>query len=502
MNFLELLVQTPLATALGWALLHFIWQGTFIAFLLAGAFTSGLLRSPPVRYAAACAALGAMPLIFAATVWWSVPAGHRAVSDAIGHSRVAFAQTPGAALPMLWHQPWTNGVRWLAPSWISGVILLWMRACLAWLAAQRLRSTGVCAAPSDWQDKFERVRRQLRISQTVRLMESCLTQVPVVVGFFRPVVLLPVALLTGFPAEHVETFLIHELAHIRRYDYLLNMLQNAVEGLLFYHPAVWWVSGKVRSERENCCDDIVVEFTGDAPGYAVALTTLEEKRWVAADATLASNGGSLVKRIRRLLGHERPPAAAAPTIALLLVPACFALVMLAQERSPVQQLPRLYQLWLQEDVAYIITPREKAEFLGLQTEQQAQQFIAQFWERRDPTPGTPRNEYREEHYRRIGYANDYFGIDDTAGWRTDRGRIYIEFGPPDERTVYEKGGLNSERKQVTLPFERWRYGFIQGVGSNVNMEFVDRDRTGNFQMTMDPAGPDAGQRYVPLPPPR
>jgi GWxTD domain-containing protein len=248
------------------------------------------------------------------------------------------------------------------------------------------------------------------------------------------------------------------------------------------------------------------------------------------------------------LGHDRPRAIAAPLLALVLVPACFALAawksipaqsvapqiavgpVLAQAQPPsgdvsraVEMMQRLaevrrrfdagqrllaqaqtgtspsppspYQLWLKEDVAYIIMPQERTEFLGLQTDQQRQDFIAQFWLRRDPTPGTPRNEFQEEHYRRIAYANDHFGFEDTAGWRTDRGRIYISFGPPDERTVYEKGG-DDQGNTITSPFERWRYRFIDGIGAGVVMESIDTARTGNFQMTRDPAGPHAGQRFV------
>ena len=611
MKILEHLVQSPLATALGWALLHFLWQGALIALLLAAAFICLPSRWSRLRYALACAALGLMPVIFAVTVWGSLPAVRPPALAAATH----FSLTP--LLPLAtgtghsplarWPQSWTAIAPWVAPCWMFGALLLWARAGAGCLLGQRLRRTGLCAATPEWQERLETIRRRLRLSRPARLMESCLTEVPVVIGFLRPLILMPIGLLSGLPSGHVEAFLVHELAYIRRCDYLVNLVQTFVEGLLFYHPAVWWVSRIVREERETCCDDTVVAFTGDAPGYAAALTKLEERRWLAAEATLSAKGGSLMKRIRRLLGHDRPHAGAAPLIALLLVPVCVSLAAwktappksaaLQVAAGPIQTQPQVappdssapkpvasaqapqpmkrpesksdrhqssnelrdsraqaansreledlnraveqirqkavptvemtraveqlrglvaqlqvqrpqappvspYQVWLEQDVAYIITPQEKAEFQSLQTDQQRQDFIERFWQKRDPTPGTPRNEFQEEHYRRIAYANDHFGFDGTEGWRTDRGRIYIWFGPPDAREVFEKGRSDSQGKTTAPPFEQWRYRAIQGVGDNVTMEFIDRDRTGNYQMTKDPAGPDGGQRFVPPPTPQ
>ena len=117
---------------------------------------------------------------------------------------------------------------------------------------------------------------------------------------------MPVGLLTGLPREQIEAILLHELAHIRRCDYLVNVLQRSVEGLLFYHPAVWWISRVIRAERENCCDDVVVATSGNAHEYAVALAALEENRWSGREPAVAATGGNLVKRIRRLLYPQRP----------------------------------------------------------------------------------------------------------------------------------------------------------------------------------------------------
>src|ERR1017187_9214042 len=127
----------------------------------------------------------------------------------------------------------------------------------------QLGRRGVCAAGALWQGRGERLAARMRVSRPVTLLESCLAEVPVVMGYLRPVILMPVGLMTGLPAEQIEAILLHELAHIRRHDYLVNLLQIVVEGLVFYHPAVWWISSVMRAERENCCDDLVVATQGD-----------------------------------------------------------------------------------------------------------------------------------------------------------------------------------------------------------------------------------------------
>lgn len=166
-----------------------------------------------------------------------------------------------------------------------------------------------------------------------------------------------------------------------------------------------------------------------------------------------------------------------------------------------KELETPYKKWLNEDVGYIITDEERTAFKRLTTDEEREQFIEQFWLRRDPTPDTAENEFKEEHYRRIAYANEHYASG-IPGWKTDRGRIYITFGPPDEieshpsggsyeRPIEEGGGTTS-----TFPFEQWRYRYIEGIGSNIIIEFVDPTMTGEYRMTMDPSEKDA-LLYVP-----
>jgi GWxTD domain-containing protein len=157
-----------------------------------------------------------------------------------------------------------------------------------------------------------------------------------------------------------------------------------------------------------------------------------------------------------------------------------------------------YRKWLNEDVAYIITDTERKAFQALITDNDREQFIDQFWKRRDPTPDTERNEYREEHYRRIAYTNERFAPSGgTPGWKTDRGRIYIEYGPPDEIESHPSGG-SYQRPQAqgggtttTYPFEQWRYRYIEGLGSNIILEFVDGEKNGEYHLTTDPSQKEA-----------
>ena len=144
------------------------------------------------------------------------------------------------------------------------------------------------------------------------------------------------------------------------------------------------------------------------------------------------------------------------------------------------ELETPYRRWLQEDVVYIITPEELAAFNRLTSDAERETFIEQFWLKRDPTPGTPKNEFKEEHYRRIAYANERYRAN-QPGWKTDRGRVYIIFGPPDEIESHPAGG------QGAYPHEIWRYRYISNVGQNIEMEFVDKSMTGDYRLTLGPS---------------
>jgi GWxTD domain-containing protein len=166
-----------------------------------------------------------------------------------------------------------------------------------------------------------------------------------------------------------------------------------------------------------------------------------------------------------------------------------------------KELDSQYKKWLDEDVIYIITPEERSAFLHLATNEEREQFIEQFWQRRNPDPDSAENTFKEEHYRRIAYTNEHFASG-IPGWKTDRGRIYIMWGPPDEIESHPSGGSYDRPAQEgggqtsTYPFEDWRYRYLEGLGNDVNLEFVDPSMSGEYHLTMDPSEKDA-LLYVP-----
>jgi GWxTD domain-containing protein len=250
---------------------------------------------------------------------------------------------------------------------------------------------------------------------------------------------------------------------------------------LFYHPAVWWISAVIRTEREHCCDDLAVSLSGDPHEYACALAALEQNRF--SPAAVAATGGSLVKRIHRLL-YPRTTGPGAPFLAVLILVLTGGATVVAWPPKPSPSnavakqsetgrvLEPAYSRWLKEDVAYIIERAERTAFLGLTTNEERDKFIEQFWERRNPSPGEP-NKFKEEHYRRLAYANRHFASG-VPGWQTDRGHIYILYGPPDELEVHP------HRTEI------WLYHHVEGVGDNTVFTFVDSTGQGDLRLSPSP----------------
>ena len=473
-----------LMDALGWTLLHTLWEGAAAALALAIALC--FLRSPRLRYLAACATLAAVLGGLAITLFHFMPLDGtisrttpvlQAASSGVGAGSLVFpSQAAGGALP-----------QWIAFVWLIGMALFQLRALGAWFTVSRLRRTGVFAAGTAWQLRLNELAAGLRVMRPVILFESSITRVPVVIGHLKPVILMPIGLLTGLPAPQLEAILLHELAHVRRHDYLVNLLQTVAEGILFFHPAIWWISSVIRAERENCCDDLVVASNGDAHQYAMALTALAQS---GCNVAMAASAGNVVNRVRRLLyPAESPRAGLTPVfVACTLVVLCavgLTHAKAAPQNPAAGSAETQYTKWLKEDVAYIIRDDERAAFKRLTTDPEREQFIEQFWLRRDPTPNTLENEFKIEHYRRIAYVNTHYSAPSgLPGWKTDRGRVYITYGPADE--IESHPSLNDPKG---FPWEQWKYRFIEGVGRNVIIEFDDTAKTGDFRMTTDPAAP-------------
>ena len=306
-------------TGLGWALFHFLWQGTLVAAVLAALGVVLARCRPAVRYAVACGALATMLALPVATAWSIAVRGARHSGDTRGHPATAVGGVPVRAISVstgvadgLLPETIRSRVEafrpWALLAWFAGVLLLSVRFLGGLRTANRLTRRGARPAGAEWQEMLERLAARLAVTRPVKLLQSAVVKVPTAIGAFRPAILLPASVFTGLPARGLEALIAHELAHVRRHDYLVNLIQTAAETLLFYHPAVWWVSSRIRAEREQCCDDLAIVATGDARSYARALVRLEEMRGAAPRLAVAAGGGNLWRRVLRLLS-EAPPSA-------------------------------------------------------------------------------------------------------------------------------------------------------------------------------------------------
>jgi beta-lactamase regulating signal transducer with metallopeptidase domain/HEAT repeat protein len=337
--------------AVGWALVHFVWQGTAVAVVLALALVAARRGPASFRYSLSAGALLLMMVVPIGTVirlrqtsqpvfdavalhtptTANAPATLPSSSPAKARKRTlpgprpdysvgpapAISADPGQALTGITSLRFRleRLFPWLVTLWALGVFVLSVRLLGGFLRARQLTTQGTKLVPEEWRRALARLSQALGVRATVRLMESTLVAMPIVIGWLRPVILLPGTVFTGLTPLQLEAILAHELAHIRRHDYLVNLIQAAIETVLFYHPAVWWVSRRLRAEREHCCDDLAVIASGDARAYAAALVDMERLRGAALAFALGAGGGgggSLITQVRRLLAPSPSRAETAP----------------------------------------------------------------------------------------------------------------------------------------------------------------------------------------------
>jgi TonB family protein len=298
--------MTTVMQAVSAALIDFVWQGMAVALLLWIALMLFRRRSANVRYVASCAALAALavaPLVTGVIHYNRLkPVVTASASTVVSPVVTTMLSVSGEGASRF--QAVLRAMQpWALPLWAAGVLAFSLRLVWSWRQVSRLRRAGD-AARDEVLALVEKLAVRLRCGRRVRVLISSIAEGPGVVGWLRPVVLLPASTLLGLSPEQLEAVLAHELAHIRRHDYLVNLVQLTIETLLFYHPAVWWISSRIRHERELCCDDLAVGLTGDAIGYARALTRLERLRVSEPVMAMSGRGGSLVYRVRRLVGAE------------------------------------------------------------------------------------------------------------------------------------------------------------------------------------------------------
>jgi hypothetical protein len=368
MDALLAFLRSPLVDRIGWTLLHSLWQGAVVAALLKAALGALRGRRPPVAYGCACVAMVAMLVLPIATFVVlgidardatlrasmparqviaegrpAVPANGPLIESPVAAPTMTLSPPPPsfprsdgiadpnprpseAVLSLDWRGRITPVLPWAVLAWAAGVGLLSIWNLGGWVAVHQLRFLSAGPVGPDVEALMAPLAVRAGFDGPLRLMRSALATTPMVVGALRPVILLPASLLTNLSVAQLESILAHELAHVRRHDYLANLLQCVIETLLFYHPAVWWVSRQVRTQREHCCDDFVMSITRDRATYASALAALANVR-VPALAPAAA-GGTLLPRLRRILGiaSDRHGAASLPSgwAAGTIVVACIA----------------------------------------------------------------------------------------------------------------------------------------------------------------------------------
>jgi beta-lactamase regulating signal transducer with metallopeptidase domain len=300
-------ISPELMRVLGWTLLHFLWQGAGLAALFAVAMT--VWRSAAARYAIAVGTLVLMMASPVITFAWMM----RQTNPAVGNNaqgsgsasgtaeKVTLASARSSASFGSVESERSSAVVWLVEAWFLGVLLLSLRTAGGLLLVARMRRREIRSVGQEVHEKCLKLQRRMGLDRVIRYCECSRLDAPAVLGWFRPVVLLPVRALTGLTEAQIEAVIAHELAHIRRLDCFVNLFQIAAETLLFYHPAVWWVSQRIRTERENCCDDEAIAVCGDRLNYARALTLMEEWR-TAPSLMMAANRRPLAGRVLRLLG--------------------------------------------------------------------------------------------------------------------------------------------------------------------------------------------------------
>ena len=311
-----------LAEPVSWALIHSLWQGALVGILLTIALIILRNKKATVRYVVSCLALLSIVILFVGTVVYLKadprnPADIQALQSGGEESSSSVIYRNGGAavvdnypytqeensLTIL--QKFTAQIPNIFHFWMIGVLLISIYQYVGWHKTRRLIRVGTQPLTPVWQARINRLCNSIGIKYQVHMLKSALVRIPCVVGWLKPVILLPAQVLTGLDEDQLEMIIIHELAHVRRLDCLINYLQVAVETVLYFNPAVWWVSRQIRTERELCCDDMAVKISGNTVLYAKALFNLEGMRQVEPALAMRIDGStSLLDRIRRLGGQR------------------------------------------------------------------------------------------------------------------------------------------------------------------------------------------------------
>jgi beta-lactamase regulating signal transducer with metallopeptidase domain len=313
------------ARQIGWLLVHSVWQGAIAALLLAIVLRLMERRSSGAKYLVSCAALLAVPAASFVTFSLRQKTGAQLVAALPGPAIASTAMPVMPAVTAIHQFDLQQSLGYAATAWIVGVALLAVWHLCGWLNLLRWRAE--CSRiEGTWRSELDSMMKRMRMTGPIRLLGSARLATPAVVGILKPAILIPIALAAELTPEQAAAILAHELAHIRRHDYLFNLIQTAIETLLFYHPAVWWISSQIRRERENCCDDLAAAMS-DPIEYSRALLAAEGLR--ATPLAMGLGGHGLASRIGRLIDPRpsRRRGSALVAASIFVVLACVAAPM-------------------------------------------------------------------------------------------------------------------------------------------------------------------------------
>ena len=408
----------------------------------------------------------------------------------------------------------------LACAWLLGTVLLLARWIRGWLAGPGF-SRPACEAD---QRALRLAQRRLGVAKQIRLRVSSSAGQPGLWGIGRPVLVLPEHLSEQLDAAEFEAVLLHEIAHARREDNLSASAAHLIACVFWFHPLVWWIERQLLREREHACDEMVVSAGAAREQYASGILKVCRFPFSGPVAGVAGvAGANLTERIEMIMSKPvcnkilYAPRALVSVLASVMILAPVGVGFLNQAAIRAQSLEKRkgieflraevvnpagktadhtramtalsllfnpvaapasyltqsestmpYGRWLDQDVACIIAPEERNAFLSLHSDSEREEFVRQFWLRRDPAPNSGKNAFKEEHYRRLAYANQRFGTTagsasppaQTEGWQTDRGRLYIVMGPPDEIDSHPGEG-----------YEVWQYSPFDGSADNLIVTF-------------------------------
>jgi len=395
----------------------------------------------------------------------------------------AFADGQALAYPLT--PPAAAGPGWstiLAVIYLVGVTVLLLRLCVGIVRSYSMRESAVRLNES-WASGLD-------------VRESAGLAIPMTFG---RTILLP-AEWRHWSDYKREAVLSHEAAHVERGDFYFHLVASLHCAVFWFSPLSWWLRRVLLEHAEAACDDVAIRRVHDRPTYAEVLVELAGKVASSIPVGLAmARGQTVQRRVERILQETFIPKEISMIRRLLMIAAFMPLAGFAAGSWLVQALP-LPQVapvagqqragvlagWPLETVPYIIEPAEREAFSKLANDEEREQFIEAFWLRRDPTPGTRENEFRDEYFRRIILSNERFSTVTVPGWRTDRGHVLISYGQPDE--------IESHPQGRPVKSEKWRYWHIEGIGRDVILEFVDVAGDSSYRLSSS-----AGMREKILP---